>query len=228
MSFFITNPELDKQIFEIRRRIMLSMNGDVSEQMIRSGIVYKKNYGVDIPRLKQIAALYHPNHDLAQRLWSLQIRETMILATLLEPIEEFTPENANRWLADFNQTEIIEQVTQNLLSKLPYAEMFCLEWINTNDVRAQTAAFSIAARIYNQFRENSITLIIDRGIQLSTSEKYALLRAIARCLSRFCRKNEPTMLYVEEKIQSLCNEGLSGKNIICEEVKQEIIFLRER
>ena len=228
MSFFITNPELDKQISEIRRRIMLSMNGEVTEQMTRNGILYKKNYGVDIPRLKQIAALYRPNHDLAQRLWNLQIRETMILATLLEPVESFTPENANRWLADFSQTEIIEQVTQNLLSKLPYAETLCLEWINTDDVRAQTSAFLIAARIYNQIFEESTTLIIDRGIQLSTSENYALLCAIARCLSRLCRKNEPTMLHIEEKIQSLCDGSSSGKNIICEEVKQEIIFLRER
>ena len=228
MSFFITNPELDKQISDIRKRIVLSMNGDVTEQMTRNGIVYKKNYGVDIPRLKQIAALYHPNHDLAQRLWNLQIRETMILATLFEPIEKFTLENANRWLADFNQTEIIEQVTQNLLSKLPYAETLCLEWINTDSVRAQTVAFAIATRIYNKFDEKNIKLITEQGITLSKNGNYTLAMHIARCFSRFCRINTEIMAYIEQQIQSLYDWDSPETTIIREEVKQEIIFLREK
>ena len=74
MKFYISTPGLDTKISEIRRKIRLSMNGIVSEQMAQKGISYKINYGVSIPRIKEIAKDYAPDHDLAQRLWMLQIR----------------------------------------------------------------------------------------------------------------------------------------------------------
>ena len=89
MKFLLTNPKIDQQIAEIKRKIRLSMNGITSESMESGGIVYKKNFGVAIPRLREIAREYNPDHDLAQRLWMLKIRETMILATLLEEPEKF-------------------------------------------------------------------------------------------------------------------------------------------
>ena len=121
MKYLLATPVLDAQIAEIKRKIMLSMNGIVSEQMTKSGISYKKNYGVTIPRIKEIAVGYPSNHDLAQRLWTLQIRETMIMATLLEPLDKFTSQNAREWISQFNQIEIVEQANMNLFCKLPFA-----------------------------------------------------------------------------------------------------------
>ena len=63
MKYTLVNPKLDALIIEIRRKIRLSMNGIVSEQMVQNGIRYKKNYGVSIPRIKEIAAGYSPSHD---------------------------------------------------------------------------------------------------------------------------------------------------------------------
>ena len=94
MKYTLVNPKLEAQITEIRRKIRLSMNGIVSGQMTEKGIHYKKNYGVSIPRIKEIASTYPPSHDLAQRLWNLQIRETMIMATLLEPAGSFQSQQA--------------------------------------------------------------------------------------------------------------------------------------
>src|ERR1035437_69940 len=132
MKFSFVTPESDRQISEILQKLRLSMNGIVSEQMILNGIEYKKNYGVSIPRLKEIAALYSPNHNLAQQLWNLEIRETMILALILEPVEKFTAENAIEWVQSFNQTEIVEQACMILFCKLPDANFLCKEWINAD------------------------------------------------------------------------------------------------
>lgn len=60
MKYYIANPDLDLQITEIRRKIRLSMNGIISDQMSQNGIFYKKNYGVDIPRIKEITKSYIP------------------------------------------------------------------------------------------------------------------------------------------------------------------------
>ena len=157
MKYYISNQELDKQISEIRRKIRLSMNGIVSEQMTQNGIVYKKNYGVDIPRIKEISKNYTPNHDLAQRLWSLQIRETMILASLLEPIDKFTPEMAQEWVKSFNQIEIVEQACMNLFCKLSYINELCKNCIKSDNIWAQITGYVLAARLAGKLNHTEIT-----------------------------------------------------------------------
>jgi len=131
MDFYLSNTELDAQISEIRRQIRLSMNGIVSDQMKMNGIVYKHNYGVTIPRIKEIAKMYSSNHDLSQRLWMLKIRETMIMSTLLQPIEKFTCELALKRIDELDQIEIVEQICMNLLCKLRYANNLCVECVRS-------------------------------------------------------------------------------------------------
>ncbi len=42
------------------------MNGAVSQSMREKGLLYKLNFGVELPRIKMIAEGYEKNHDLAQ------------------------------------------------------------------------------------------------------------------------------------------------------------------
>ncbi|HET7733413.1 MAG TPA: DNA alkylation repair protein, partial [Paludibacter sp.] len=174
MKFYITNPELDSKIAEIRRTIRLSMNGIVSDQMKNSGIIYKKNYGVPIPRIKEIAKAYSPNHDLAQRLWLLQIRETMIMATLLEPIDKFSPELAQNWVESFNQIEIVEQSCMNLFCKLPFATKLSLDWIQSNELWIQITGYILAARLVDKLSNNEIVEIVDKATKSSATNELHL------------------------------------------------------
>jgi hypothetical protein len=49
------NEELHQIIKEIKTQLRLSMNGIVSTHQRRQGLDYKINFGVEIPRLKEIA-----------------------------------------------------------------------------------------------------------------------------------------------------------------------------
>jgi len=225
MKYYIANPELDQQIKEIRAKIRLSMNGIVADKMTQNGIFYKKNYGVDIPRIKEIAKLYTPNHDLAQRLWNLQIRETMIMATLLEPVEKFTEELAQQWVETFNQIEIVEQTCMNLFSKLSFAASLSLKWIQSDKPWVQISGFILGARIANRFNENEITTIIQQASTLSDTNELHLYKAIALCLSRCARKDKHTATYILKEIDSFSNSSSTAQRYIHNEVKQEILFL---
>lgn len=225
MKYYISNPELDAQISEIRRKIRLSMNGIVSEQMKHMGALYKMNYGVSIPRIKEIASQYQLNHDLAQRLWTLQIRETMIMATLLQPIDKFTPEIAQNWIRGFNQIEIVEQTCHNLLSKLPFSDDLCMYLTESEDIWQQITGFILAARIYKNLTIEKTRLIIQRGLNLSETEQFHLYRALGLCLSRFCRKDRITATYINETIAFFEEKGTIGQQYILSEVKHEILFL---
>lgn len=225
MKYYITNPDLDNHIAEIRRKIRLSMNGIVSDQMTQNGIIYKKNYGVAIPRIKEISKSYTPNHDLAQRLWDLQIRETMIMATLLEPIDKFTDEIAQKWMETFSQIEIIEQSCMNLFCKLPSAVSLSIKWIQSDKSWNQITGCILAARIYDKFNGNEITDVIQKCLELSDTNNLHLYKAITLCLSRCCRKDKQVATYILKEIEAFSASSLISQQYIYNEVKQEILFL---
>ncbi|MDD5184388.1 MAG: DNA alkylation repair protein [Paludibacter sp.] len=225
MKYSLVNPGLDIQLAEIRRKIRLSMNGIVSDQMTRSGIIYKSNFGVSIPRIREIAATYTPGHDLAQRLWMLEIRETKIMATLLEPIDKFSAEMAGDWVAGFDQIEIVEQSVMNLFSKLSYSDSLCIEWIQSDSVWIQITGFILAARITDKLSHSQITLIIEKAIEISSTTDFHLYKAVGLCLSRLCRNNEETAGLIRKGLEGMSGNLSVGQNYISMEVKQEMIFL---
>lgn len=225
MKFYISTPELDQQIAEIKRNLRLSMNGVVSDQMKINGIHYKLNFGVSIPRIREIAKMYPPNHDLAQRLWMLQIRETMIMASLLEPAEKFSKELAEQWSTSFNQIEIIEQTCMNLLSKIDSAPQLVSEWIKSDNEWIKIAGYILGARIYGRISAEQAVEITQHALTEASSDHLQLYRSIAICLSRFCRIDKVTASYILKATEGF-EEGFStGERYISNEVKQEILFL---
>ena len=93
-----TKEQLHQRLKDIKTQLRLSMNGVVSQSMREKGLVYKLNFGVELPRIKGIAAGYEKDHSLAQSLWKEDIRECKILAGLLQPVESFLPEIADIWV----------------------------------------------------------------------------------------------------------------------------------
>ena len=108
-------------IKKIRTDLRLSMNGAVSSSMRDKGINYRMNFGVGIPRINQISEKYEQDKELAETLWSDDVRELKILATLLYPIEEFSKELAMSWIVEIKDQELREQICKNLLQNLTYA-----------------------------------------------------------------------------------------------------------
>ena len=58
-----------EKIREIKKQFRLFMNGVVSQSMREKGLDYKLNFGIELPRLKEIAAKFEQNHEVAQALW---------------------------------------------------------------------------------------------------------------------------------------------------------------
>ena len=110
--------DIKEQLKDIKTQLRLSMNGAVSQSMREKGLVYKLNFGVELPRIKMIAEGYEKNHDLAQALWKEEIRECKILAGMLQPIETFYPEIADIWVENIRNIEIAELTCMNLFQHL--------------------------------------------------------------------------------------------------------------
>ena len=60
-----TKEQLHQRLKDIKTQLRLSMNGAVSQSMREKGLLYKLNFGVELPRIKGIAAGYEKDHSLA-------------------------------------------------------------------------------------------------------------------------------------------------------------------
>lgn len=110
---------MDEQLQKIRKRLRLAMNGTISASMREKGNVYKLNFGVPIPEIRQIAKEFEPDAELAEKMWQEDTRELKILATLLYPHEAMDKATATRWITGIPYPEIAEQLVFNLIRHLP-------------------------------------------------------------------------------------------------------------
>lgn len=148
-------------IKDIRKRCRMAMNGIASASMRGYGLNYKLNFGVSIQKIKEIAARYTSDKELAETLWLDGTRELKILATLLYPIDEFTIETANRWVTQIPNQEIREQICVNLLQVTDFADKLSLEWINWPDENIRATGYWLLVRLL-------LTKKISGTIQLDT------------------------------------------------------------
>lgn len=138
---------MEEIIKKIRTDLRLSMNGAVSTSMRDKGINYRMNFGVGIPRINQISEKYEQDKELAETLWSDDVRELKILATLLYPIEEFSKELAMSWIVEIKDQELREQLCKNLLQNLTYANELVEESAKNNIEHIRCTGYWLFARL---------------------------------------------------------------------------------
>lgn len=182
---------LQDEIREIRKQLRLAMNGVISTSMREKGIVYKLNFGVSYPEIKEIARKHKPNGELAAALWKEDIREFKILATFLQPVEALTLEEAKRWVEAIPYLEIAEHCCRNLFVHLPYMENFALDLVADKDREfARTVAFltwaehfkrggSLSAVAFESFWSETLSSLVEPSDPKHTlKEKRASLLAL--------------------------------------------------
>ena len=186
---------LQNELKEIRTQLRLAMNGVISTSMREKGIVYKLNFGVPLPEIKQIVATHKPDSELAAALWKEDIRECKLLAAMLQPTDTFYPEIADIWVESMPNAEIAQHTVQNLFCRLPYASQKAYEWIASEDEMFQQCGYLILARLFMQGRrpnERSADEFLDqartalhaslpvRRAAVSALQKYQTLDETAR------------------------------------------------
>lgn len=115
--------------------------------MARFGITPQKSFGLSIPELRRLAEEIGPDHALAQRLWSLGVRETQILASLIDRPELVTAAQMERWAGDFDYWEMCDQCCQNLFGRALLAWAKAREWAVREEEFVKRAGFVLMARL---------------------------------------------------------------------------------
>ena len=213
-----------EQIKEIKKQFRLFMNGVVSQSMREKGLEYKINFGIELPRLKEIAAKFEKNHDVAQALWKENIRECKILAGLLQPVETFYPEIADIWVEDMHYSEIADVTCMNLFQHLPYASEKAFQWIADEGEYFQYCGYMMLARLLmqgNEMNERAENELIDQALAALQSEGALVCRGASTTLRRYasqCPENAKKLLKI---LRPLADSGKLSLISLVEDIKLE-------
>ena len=173
--------DLAEQVRDIKAQFRLSMNGVASSRMREQGLVYHLNFGIELPRLREIASEYTPNHELAQILWKENIRESKILATILMPVDRFIPQLADIWVEQIPTQEIAEIAVMNLFQRLPYASSIAFRWVSDYREIFQVCGFLLLTRLCmlkREFNESAAFILLRKYIQIGKKQAKEVLDAI--------------------------------------------------
>ena len=219
-----TKEQLHQRLKDIKTQLRLSMNGAVSQSMREKGLVYKLNFGVELPRIKGIAAGYEKDHSLAQALWKEDIRECKILAGLLQPVESFLPEIADIWVEDIRNIEIAELTCMNLFQHLPYAPAKSFHWIASEDEYTQVCGFLTIARLLmkkGDMTDRASGELIDQAICAVHSDSYHVRNAALLVIRKYMQHSEEHAFQVCRLVEGMADSTLEGEQMLYNMVKEE-------
>lgn len=216
--------ELKEQLKDIKTQLRLSMNGVVSQSMREKGLTYKLNFGVELPRIKQIAAAYKKNHDLAQALWKEDIRECKILAGMLQPVDTFYPEIADIWVEAIGNMEIAELTCMNLFQHLPYAPAKSFQWIADETEYAQVCGFLTIARLLvkkGDMDERPAGEFLDQAICAVLSGSYHVRNAAMLAIRKYMQHSEEHAFRVCRLVEDMAGSMKEAEQLLYNMVSEE-------
>ena len=211
-------------ILEIKKQFRLFMNGVVSQSMREKGLDYKLNFGIELPRIKEIAAKFEKNHDVAQALWKENIRECKILAGMLQPVDTFYPEIADIWVEDMHYPEIAELTCMNLFQHLPYASEKVFQWMADEGEYFQFCGFMLMARLLmrgNEMNERAENEFLDQAMAVLQGETGMVCRAASTALKKYASQSEANAKNLLKMLQPLTGSGKQEVLSLVEDVKLE-------
>lgn len=215
--------ELHETIKDIKTQFRLAMNGAVSQSMREKGLEYKLNFGVELPRLKEIAAGYEKDHQLAQALWKEDIRECKILAAMLQPVDSFYPEIADIWVEGICNIEIAEITCMNLFQCLPYAPAKSFHWIASEQEYTQVCGFLTVARLLakkGDMDDRSAGEFLDQATCAAISGSYHIRNSAILAIRKFMQHSEENAFRTCRLVEEYASSEKETEQILYNMVKE--------
>ena len=203
------------------------MNGMVSQSMREKGMEYKLNFGIEYPRIKEIAAGYEPDHELAQALWKENIRECKILAGLLQPADTFYPEIADIWIEGMDYPELAEYTVMNLFQRLPYASEVVFRWMADEREMFQLCGFLLMARLLmkgEKLNERAEAEFLDQACTAVEGDCGPVQKAASVALRKYAHQSRENKRAVSKQLGIWAKSEKPAVRALAEEIKADLEF----
>lgn len=203
------------------------MNGMVSQSMREKGMEYKLNFGIEYPRIKEIAAGYEPDHELAQALWKENIRECKILAGLLQPADTFYLEIADIWIEGMDYPELAEYTVMNLFQRLPYASEVVFRWMADEREMFQLCGFLLMARLLmkgEKLNERAEAEFLDQACTAVEGDCGPVQKAASVALRKYAHQSRDNKRTVSKQLGIWAKSEKPAVRALAEDIKADLEF----
>lgn len=171
------------QLKEIKQLYRLYMNGVISSSMRQKGATYRVNFGLTMPMLRRIAQQVTPSVEIAEELWNDRgVRESLLLAPMLYPVESFTLQTATRWLEQMPNIEVADFCCKFLFSKAGFASQLVAESIESTHDLTQYVGYRLAYAI-EDYEPRWIAQVTSKAIPVAHQGGTAASQAASRFLT---------------------------------------------
>lgn len=195
-----------EEVKKIKQGFRLLMNGITARSIRDKGVEYHLNWGANALHLKEMAADYEPNYELAVALWKEDIRECKIMATMLMPPSDFSSDLAMLWIEQLRSQELTEYLVFNLLQNTPYASDLAFQLIAENSLIRNICGFNLLGRLFSKNMapcERDINEFIDQAISALKDQHVSLRHTALNALLRFSDLGEMYRLIVVNALKPM-------------------------
>lgn len=226
MKLFVENQDLEREIEAILGLIRLRMNGVAVDQMEERGVKYRVNYGVGFPHLKELATRFRRTYDLTERLWFMEIRETMLLAAMLVPKEEMTLERCMEWSKQVNNIDLVERSSMILWGQLPIAGQLVEEWKQSGNYWMEILAnYTLGWMLQKQGKCEAVQ--IDRMLDEQMPDDYLYFKSLSFVIRKMLRLQGKSTPKLKLWVDSVLASGKDKLKVVAQEILSEIQFVEE-
>lgn len=168
----------------------------IRDQMApRYGLVVDKAMGVAMNRMQAIAKPLRPDHELAQALWDTGWYEARMVACMIDDPAQVTPEQMNRWRADFDNWGIVDTVCFKLFDQAPGAAAMIPRWCALNEEFGRRAGFALMAcmALHGTGEEDDFLAGLKLIEACATDERNFVKKGVNWALRAIGGKSNPTL-----------------------------------
>jgi len=130
---------------EIIEKLKDLSNPDSVKHMARFGINPRRNLGISIYKLRELAKQIEKNHELALKLWKTGIHDARLLACFVDKPSWITVEQMDLWAHDFDSWDVCDQACTSLFDRSDLAWKKVFEWAGSDKEFVKRGAFSLIA-----------------------------------------------------------------------------------
>ena len=170
---------IDGRVETVLQALQSHASAKVRDEMApRYGVVTDKAMGVPMAKMQAVAKPLAPDHALAEALWETGWYEARMVACLIDDPALVTPEQMDRWRADFDNWGIVDTVCFKLFDQVPHAFAKIDAWVGLNDEFGRRAGFALLA----------CTALHGKGVDADFLRGLALIEACATDERNFVKK----------------------------------------
>jgi 3-methyladenine DNA glycosylase AlkD len=137
---------IDARVEAVLQALQSHASAKVRDEMgPRYGVVTNKAMGVPVAKMQAIARPLALDHALAEALWETGWYEARMVACMVDDPAQVSPEQMDRWRADFDNWGIVDTVCFKLFDQSPYAFAKIDAWTALNDEFGRRAGFALLA-----------------------------------------------------------------------------------